>query len=105
MRKKLIVLMLVTAVVFAGGLFSQLEAMTGEEILKKMDETMRADSKYMAQEMVLVSPRGSERSREIATWSKIADGSEKMLVRFLAPADIAGTGLLMEGDDMWLYLP
>jgi len=105
MRKKLIVVVMVTAIVFAGGLFSEIEAMTGEDILEKMDETMRADSKYMEQEMVLVSSRGSERSREIATWSKIEDGSEKMLVRFLAPADIAGTGLLMEGDDMWLYLP
>jgi outer membrane lipoprotein-sorting protein len=34
-------------------------------------------------------------------WSK----TDRMLVRFLAPADVAGTGLLSVGDDMWLYLP
>ena len=105
MRKRLIVMMLVAAMVFAGGLFNQLNAMTGQEVLENMDETMRADNKYMEQEMVLVSSRGSERSREIATWSRVEAGNEQMLVRFLAPADVAGTGLLMEDDDMWLYLP
>ena len=105
MRKRLIVMMLVAAMVFAGGLFNQLNAMTGQEVLENMDETMRVDNKYMEQEMVLVSSRGSERSREIATWSRVEAGNEQMLVRFLAPADVAGTGLLMEDDDMWLYLP
>ena len=105
MRKRLIVMMLVAAMVFAGGLFNQLNAMSGQEVLENMDETMRADNKYMEQEMVIVSSRGSERSREIATWSRVEAGNEQMLVRFLAPADVAGTGLLMEDDDMWLYLP
>lgn len=105
MRRKLFIVILLAVIIFAGGIFSQLNAMTGQEILEKMDETMEADKKYMEQEMVLVSSRGSERSREIATWSRVEAESEQMLVRFLAPADIAGTGLLMEGDNMWLYLP
>ena len=105
MMKKLMITTLVVSMVLAGGVFSQVNAMTGQDLLENMDETMRVDNKYMEQEMVLVSSRGSERSREIATWSRVEAGNEQMLVRFLAPADVAGTGLLMEGDDMWLFLP
>ena len=91
MMKKIMITTLVVLMVLAGGFFSQLNAMTGQEVLENMDETMRANNKYMEQEMKLVSSRGSERSREIATWSRVEAGNEQMLVRFLAPADVAGT--------------
>lgn len=38
------------------------------------------------------------------------DGTEKRLIRFHAPAEVRGTGILIydykeKGDDMWIYLP
>lgn len=105
MKSKLTIGLIVAILMMTGGFVGVAQGVSGSEILENLDETMRADSKYMEQEMVLVSSRGSERSREIATWSKVEEGSEQMLVRFLAPADVAGTGLLLEDEDMWLFLP
>ena len=38
-------------------------ALTGEEILGNLDETMKADNKIMEQEMILYTGSGSERNR------------------------------------------
>jgi outer membrane lipoprotein-sorting protein len=62
---------------------------------------MQSNSREVVQKMTLVSAKGQERTRQVQMWSK----TDRMLVRFLAPADVAGTGLLSVGDDMWLYLP
>ena len=58
----------------------------------------------------LVSKRGSERVREVQIKSIERDGLGKSLVRFHAPADVAGTGFLLienadADDDQYLYLP
>ena len=78
---------------------------SGEVVLAKLDATMKAEQKYMEQEMVLVTVSGAERSRTVAVWNKIVDDEEMMLLRFLGPANVKGTGFLMKNDDMWLYLP
>jgi len=106
MNKKFVIILMSLLFVLSVVVVGQVGALSGSEILEKLDENMRADNQYMEQEMVIVSSRGSERSRDLAMWSKVAeDGSEYMLVRFLAPADVAGTGLLLVENDMWLYLP
>ena len=106
MNKKLITIFMSLLLALSFGVLEQAAALSGTEILEELDNNMRADNQYMEQEMVIVSSRGSERSRDLAMWSKIEDdGFEYMLARFLAPADVAGTGLLLEEDDMWLYLP
>ena len=59
------------------------------------------------------SARGSSNSsRTIASVSKLYDGgkTEKRLMRFVAPADVKGTGLLSydyekKDDDIWFFLP
>ena len=58
----------------------------------------------------LVSKRGSERVREVQIKSIEREGLGKSLVRFHAPADVAGTGFLLiekadADDDQYLYLP
>ena len=60
--------------------------------------------------LVLVSKKGSERTREIAIQSLEREGLNKTLVRFRSPADVAGTGFLVleskdSEDDQYLYLP
>ena len=105
MRKRFIVIMLVLALILTGGLIQEVDALSGSEILEKLDDTMRAENQYTEQEMKLISARGSERTRDMARWSRVIDDTEQMLVRFLSPSDVEGTGMLVEDDDMWLYLP
>lgn len=83
---------------FAAGL-------TASEILEKVDTVMASDSKIMTQQMTLVSSSGQERTREIQLQNKRTESKDLMLVRFLSPSDVRGTGLLMDDEDTWLYLP
>ncbi len=60
--------------------------------------------------MRLVNKRGSARERKISIKSRSAGGLGKTLVRFHAPADVAGTGFLVienqeRDDDQYLFLP
>lgn len=81
---------------------SELDA---DKILELVDETIRCDTKVMSERMILVNSSGERRVREMQVQNKRSGDSDKMLVRFLAPADVEGTGFLMVDDDMWLYLP
>lgn len=62
-------------------------------------------------EMVLVSPSGETASRVLRVQSlESAGGSEKTLMVFETPRDLAGTALLTRNqpqgeDEQWLYLP
>ncbi len=75
------------------------------EILNRVDGAMAAKSKIMKQKMTLIAANGQERTRELQMWNKKTAAGDQMLARFLAPADVRGTGILMSGEDMWLYLP
>ncbi|HBN97582.1 MAG TPA: outer membrane lipoprotein-sorting protein [Firmicutes bacterium] len=79
--------------------------LTADEIIAQVDLTMGSDSKIMTQEMTLVSASGARRTREIRLQNRRTEDQDFMLVRFLAPTDVRGTGLLMTNDDTWLYLP
>lgn len=78
---------------------------SGLEILTKVDQTMKAETKVMSQTMTLITATGQQRTRELQMWSKQNANGDQMLARFLAPADVKGTGILMNAEDMWLYLP
>lgn len=60
-------------------------------------------------QMKIVDSRGRIREREMETWSYRKDNITKTLTRFLAPADVRGTGFLniREGDNevQRLFLP
>lgn len=81
------------------------ESLDGKEIMKRVDSVLKTDEKYMEEEMILYTSSGTTRKRTVSVWNKRVDDVNKMLLRFNAPADIEGTGFLMEDDDMWLYLP
>lgn len=78
---------------------------SGTDILEQTTEVMRSESRVMDLQMVLVNSRGQARSRTVKVWSKADSDGEKMLLQFLEPRDVAGTGFLVMEDDMWLYLP
>ncbi len=107
MKKKLLISWIAAVLILSVGILAgaEIQELTGSEIIENVDQTMRAENKHIEQEMTLISERGSERSRDMSMWSRVVNGSEDMLVRFLAPADVEGTGLLLEDDNMWLFLP
>lgn len=79
--------------------------LTGPEILAKVDETMHSSSKVMKEKMTITSASGQERVRELQVRNKRQGDNDQMMVQFLYPADVKGSGVLISGDDMWLYLP
>jgi len=69
------------------------------------------DSRFEAR-FKLIDSSGAERVRETTGQTRLKDRGEDSLrlTRFLSPADIKGTAVLMvensgDDDDMWIYLP
>ena len=80
-------------------------------IMQKQRELHRAKDEEETLAVKIVDKRGAVKQRRLVRSTVTApDGLSKVLVRFVAPRDIANTGLLIwearDGDDdQWLYLP
>ncbi len=86
------------------------EDLTAREIMEKNDRQMNSRDEESRFTMKLINKQGKERKRTVFMYSKTdALNNNKTLIRFLAPADVKGVGLLAieDGDreDQWLYLP
>ncbi len=87
-------------------------APTARQIIDQAFETGRLDGSEGIMTLTIMNKKGQKRVRKIASATKLVDGgaTEKKLSRFLAPADVKGTGFLTfdyetKDDDMWLYMP
>jgi hypothetical protein len=81
-------------------------------IMQKSQDMRILDAAEGSQTLTIYNSKGQKRVRKIAMVSSYnyKQKSEKRLIRFLAPADVKGTGLLTydykeKDDDIWLYLP
>lgn len=83
---------------------SSARALTGAEVLKKMDAAEYSAQDTEATVKLIMTDKGGARSeRKMQMFQK---GMKLRLVRFLEPADVKGIAFLDEGDDkMYLYLP
>ncbi len=101
MRKLFTVLLLVSA--------SLALALSGEEVMQKVDAHPSPASMQGTMVMQLIGKQGKVLTREIRVWSKRTATEEKMLIKFVAPADVKGTAFLTirKGgkEEMKLYLP
>lgn len=105
MKKAIIlsILLALSAVLLAQG--------KAEEIMDKSRNVMKVESFEAIATLNIIDSKGRVRERSNITASKsYADGTEKRLIKFLSPADVEGTTILIydydEGqDDMWIYLP
>jgi hypothetical protein len=86
--------------------------LTGREIQERSIEATRVAGTEGVATMTIIDARGRQRVRKLAQVSRLADGgnTEKKLIRFLAPADVKGTGFLTfdyreDDDDKWLFMP
>src|SRR4051812_30960226 len=86
------------------------EDLDGRAIMNRADKQNRAKDEKDLLSMTIVSSRGEKRKRDMTTYMKAGEGDDdKLLVRFDAPADVKGTGLLTleqgDHDEQWLFLP
>jgi outer membrane lipoprotein-sorting protein len=87
------------------------ETLTGREIMERNEEQNKGEDEFNETSMKLVNKRGQERNRKIEYYSKTGkDDNDKILIRFIEPADVKGVGLLTiehtdRDHDQWLYLP
>jgi outer membrane lipoprotein-sorting protein len=92
------------------GVFAQ--ELSGYDIMRLADERYTGDTAQYKLSMTLSSGRGAPRLREVSYYFKDYGDTDKILMVFQSPRDVAGTGYLSfsydeesKDDDMWLYLP
>jgi hypothetical protein len=91
---------------------SILSVPSAREIMERVTVTRKLDGSEAVVKMTSVDDKGQTREREIAMATKLYDGgkTEKRVYRFLSPADVQGTSILVfdyesKTDDVWIYLP
>jgi hypothetical protein len=87
-------------------------APSARDIMDRVTTTRKLDGSEAVIKMTVVGENGQAREREISMATKLYDGgkTEKRIYRFLSPADVQGTGILVydyeaKPDDVWIYLP
>ena len=98
------VVALVLAVVTSSGLravFAQAPPVDPRAIVDRVDRLLRGDSSEGEMTMSVVTRRWT-RTLTLVVWS---EGTEKALIKVIAPPKEAGTATLKTGEDMWNYLP
>lgn len=87
------------------------QALTADEIMKKVDDRYTGDSARADAQLILIDRRGRERVRDIRLFTLDQEGVEKTVSFFLSPSDVKGTAYMSydyddgRDDDSWLYLP
>lgn len=82
-----------------------------EEIMNRSRELSLAGTISANINLTITEKSGAVRNRTISLTSKsYPDGTEKRLIKFLEPADVRGTAMLINdlpkaSDEMWIYLP
>ncbi len=83
----------------------------GRDIIQKSHDAVKVSSFEATSTLVITDGRGNQRVRKNTMASKtFADNTEKRIIKFISPAEIKGTGILIidheeKSDDMWIYLP
>ncbi|MDI6846000.1 MAG: outer membrane lipoprotein-sorting protein [Candidatus Saccharicenans sp.] len=79
----------------------QTAKLSGEEILKRVDDNITAGNKVMTAKMIIHLRRAS-RTVEFKSYIQ---GTEKAFTEFLAPPREKGTKMLKLGNQLWMYSP
>lgn len=83
----------------------------GRKIMEEVDTRNRCDNETTDVKMDIIYGKGRVRIRRLTNYTKRDDaGDLEILIRFVSPKDVKGTGLLTlehkdREDDQWLYLP
>lgn len=87
-----------------------LYAQSAREISNKATEAIEIGDMEMTSTIEIYDNKGNVRTRQISTATRKFGACSKTLIRFLSPADVKGTSLLIydyenENDNMWIYMP
>lgn len=81
------------------------------DIVMKSREAVQISSFEAISTLTITDSRGNQRIRKSTMASKTFEGNtEKRIIKFISPAEVRGTGILIydyenRADDMWIYLP
>ena len=85
---------------------------SAREIMDKVALTRKLSGSEAVIKMTIINDKGQTRERKITMATKLFDDgkTEKRIYRFLSPADVEGTGVLVfdyedQADDVWVFLP
>ena len=92
---------LVVLAILAVTLVSAADRLTGQEILRKVDDNFGADSKISESEMRIMGERVT-RTVKLRSWT---EGTSRSFTEYLAPAREQGTKMLKLDDELWIYTP
>jgi outer membrane lipoprotein-sorting protein len=81
------------------------ESLTGDDIVREVNDTFNQDTGYAKARMTIVTTSGGKRTFVYESWSK--NSGEKNLVRYLEPGRVKGQATLMlnHADDIWMFFP
>lgn len=80
------------------------------DIIEKSNAKVKFDAMEMIVMLRIYDNKGNERTRTVSTATKEFNGINKTLIKFISPADVKGTSMLIfdykeKNDDMWIYMP
>lgn len=104
--KRSVAMMTVAMMIWAGGLaaapVARADEPNAQAILDKADSQANG---YQDQRFLMTMTIEGGGQKKVAKMETLQKGGEKRLVRFLAPGDVKGTTILMDGAAMYMYLP
>ena len=81
------------------------------EIMSQVTNARKLDGSEAVVKMTVIGESGETRARELSMATKLYDGgkTERRIYRFVSPADVQGTGVLVfdyedKADDVWIYM-
>ncbi|MCK4879853.1 MAG: outer membrane lipoprotein-sorting protein [Bacteroidales bacterium] len=86
-------------------------AQDAREIVKRSHDVVKVSSFEAVSTLTITDSKGNQRIRRSSMASMLlTDGTEKRIIKFISPAEVRGTGILIfdypeKSDDMWIYLP
>jgi uncharacterized protein len=86
-------------------------AQDAREIVKKSHNVVKVSAFEAVSTLTIADSKGNQRIRKNSMASmSLPDGTEKRIIKFVSPAEVRGTGILIfdypeKSDDMWVYLP
>ena len=105
---------IILAILLCGCIFTAEKtfALSGREIMEKVNARDAGDSSSGEMEMILIDKKGKKRIRKLKTFGGKKGKDSLSLMFFISPADVKNTGFLTydykksgKDDDQWLYLP
>ena len=86
------------------------DAPSGAELMREVERRQRSDSQTYDGAIEVVDSKGKALDKSWRFWREGNRGSSKILIRFLAPAEVRGVGLLTLNRpdgvaEQWLYTP